>query len=212
MAQAIKEVQFIKSSPDASSCPESSLPEYAFVGRSNVGKSSLINYLTGNSKLARTSAQPGKTRLINHFLVDGSWYLVDLPGYGYAKVSRSERNRFLELIKDYLKFRESVACLFVLIDSRHSPQTNDLEFLRWIGENGIPFAICFTKTDKISGNRRKKFLEEYEQTLLREWESLPPVFFSSSAKGKGKEAILDFILKTNDLLGNSPGEEPVENH
>jgi GTP-binding protein len=204
MATAIQEVRFIKSSPDAQSCPESSLPEYAFVGRSNVGKSSLINYLTGNKKLAKTSAQPGKTRLINHFLVDDSWYLVDLPGYGYAKVSRTDRNRFLKLIQDYLKNRESLSCLFVLIDCRHSPQKNDLDFLRWVGENAIPFAICFTKSDKISGNRQKKFLEEYTQTLLREWESLPPVFFSSSVKAKGSEDILEFILRTNEIAGNTP--------
>lgn len=194
---AINEVRFIKSSPDIRSCPPEVYPEYAFVGRSNVGKSSLINFLTGRKKLAKTSAQPGKTRLINYFLVDDSWYLVDLPGYGYAKISKSERNRFLPLIKEYLSGRPSMVCLFVLIDSRHPPQKVDLEFLRWLGENEVPFALCFTKTDKLSAHKRQLYFNDYKRTLLKEWEYLPPVFFTSILSKTGREEILNYIVETH---------------
>lgn len=200
MAGKIHDVKFIKSSPDLKSCPEEKYPEYAFVGRSNVGKSSLINFLTDKKKLAKTSAQPGKTRLINHFLVDETWYLVDLPGYGYARVSKSERSMFMPLIEQYLLGRVKMTCLFVLIDSRHQPQTNDLDFIRWLGLNGIPFALCFTKTDKLSENKRKQSFDNYKSTLLAEWESLPPVFFTSTLNALGREEILEFITATNSNI------------
>ncbi len=200
MAQEFREVKFIKSSSNLKECPTGNLPEYAFVGRSNVGKSSLINMLTGNQKLAKTSNEPGRTRLINHFLVDESWYLVDLPGYGFAKVSKTERAKFEMLIKDYLKNRETLSCLFHLIDSRHSPQANDLEFLQWLGENSIPFVICFTKTDKLSAAQILKSKNTYTEILLKTWESLPEIFQTSTIQNKGKEEILHFIEQTNKLL------------
>ncbi|MBN1950493.1 MAG: YihA family ribosome biogenesis GTP-binding protein [Bacteroidales bacterium] len=203
MIPAIKEVRFIKSSPDSKSCPQEVYPEYAFVGRSNVGKSSLINFLTNRKKLAKTSTQPGRTRLINHFLVDEQWYLVDLPGYGYAKVSKAERKKFLPLIKDYLSSRTSLTCLFLLIDSRHDPQQNDLEFIRWLGENAIPFALCFTKTDKISASQQKQFFEKFRSTMLQDWEYLPAVFFTSTLNNSGREEILHFIDDTNKQLKES---------
>lgn len=190
-------VTFIKSSPNIDSCPKDNLPEYAFVGRSNVGKSSLINYIAGYKKLAKTSSQPGKTRLINHFLVDEAWYLVDLPGYGYAKISKSERQKFRLIIEQYLLLRKSLVCLFLLIDSRHEPQTLDLQFLRWLGENKIPFAICFTKTDKLSKNQLHNSVQNYKNKLLLEWEFLPQFFLSSVYNKTGKDEILSFINKTN---------------
>jgi GTP-binding protein len=200
MLYTLREIKFVKSSPDLKSCPEDDLPEYAFVGRSNVGKSSLINYIAGIDKLAKTSADPGRTRLINHFLVDESWYLVDLPGYGYAKISKSERVKFEILIKEYLKNRDSLACLFLLIDCRLSPQKNDLEFMQWLGENGVPFVICFTKTDKLSKSQLEKSLTVFRQTMLESWETLPELFQSSTLHNMGKEEILKFIGKTNKLL------------
>jgi GTP-binding protein len=190
-------VTFIKSSPDINCCPKDNLPEYAFVGRSNVGKSSLINYISGYKKLAKISSQPGKTRLINHFLVDESWYLVDLPGYGYAKISKSERQKFRLIIEQYLLMRKSLVCLFLLIDSRHEPQALDLQFLRWLGENKIPFAICFTKTDKLSKNQLHNSIRNYKNKLLLEWESLPQFFLLSVYNKTGKDEILKFINKTN---------------
>ena len=196
----INEVTFIKSSPDYKQCPQDNLPEYAFVGRSNVGKSSLINYIAGKQKLAKTSNQPGRTRLINHFLVKNSWYLVDLPGYGYARISKSERGKFIKLIYDYLQFRLSMACLFLLIDSRHKPLENDLDFMRWLGTNKIPFAVCFTKTDKLSYPQLEKNFGYYKKVLLQEWESLPPFFNTSTLKKQGKEEILSFIEETNKNL------------
>lgn len=201
MTPVIKEVTFIKSSPDVKSCPPTELPEYAFVGRSNVGKSSLINFLTDRKKLAKTSAQPGRTRLINHFLVDQAWHLVDLPGYGYAKISKSEREKFLPLIKNYLVKREALTCLFLLIDSRHDPQKIDLDFITWLGENGIPFVLCFTKTDKITSSQKKAFFENYKRTLLEQWETLPPVFFTSTLKQEGRDEVLEYIIETNKKLG-----------
>ena len=197
MTYRIQEVEFIKSSTDHTQCPGASLPEYAFVGRSNVGKSSLINLITERKNLAKTSGEPGRTRLINHFLIDHSWYLVDLPGYGYAKVSKAERNKFRFLIEQYLLHRESLVCLFVLIDSRHRPRENDLDFIRWLGHQHIPFALCFTKTDKISNITQSKNFSVYRNTLLQEWESLPPVFFTSVTRKTGREEILEFINTTN---------------
>ncbi len=173
------------------------LPEYAFIGRSNVGKSSLINYLTGQKTLAKTSNQPGRTRLINHFIVNRSWYLVDLPGYGYARMAKSERNKLIKIIYDYIQFRPSLVCLFLLIDIRHAPQIIDLNFINWLGINKIPFVLCFTKTDKISASELEKNFSHYKTTLLNNWESLPLVFYTSTLKKQGRKEILSFIEKTN---------------
>jgi GTP-binding protein len=200
MIYQFKEVKFIKSSPDLSSCPDTLLPEYAFVGRSNVGKSSLINYLAGIKKLAKTSGNPGLTRLINHFLVDETWYLVDLPGYGYAKLGKVERSKFDKLIKDYLQKRKSLVCLFQLIDCRHKPQKNDIEFMTWLGENGVPFVICFTKTDKLTPVQLNKAVDFYKKILLKQWESLPQIFLTSVTNGQGRDEILGFIEETNKML------------
>jgi len=193
----VKKVEFIKSSPDLKSCPKDSLPEYAFVGRSNVGKSSLINYLSGQKRLAKTSSQPGKTRLINHFLVDDSWYLVDLPGYGFARISKAERNRLRSMLEQYLLNRKSLICLFLLIDSRHSPQNSDLNFIHWLGEKEVPFVFCFTKTDKLGSNQLTKSVQLYKNELLKNWESLPEFFLSSVIDKTGKDEILAFIQETN---------------
>lgn len=200
MTSAIREVVFVKSSQDESGCPTDEKPEYAFVGRSNVGKSSLINYITGQRKLAKTSGQPGRTRLINHFLVNNSWYLVDLPGYGYAKIGKTQRSQLIEIIRDYLSKRKNLACLFLLIDCRHEPQKIDLEFIQWLGGNGVPFVICFTKTDKRSASQLQKSVQQYRQTLLENWESLPQIFLSSTLDHSGKEEILDLIQRTNTNL------------
>jgi GTP-binding protein len=200
MSFTFREVKFVKSSPDLKSCPADDFPEYAFVGRSNVGKSSLINYIAGIEKLAKTSADPGRTRLINHFIVNGSLYLVDLPGYGYAKISKTERAKFEILIKEYLAGRESLACLFLLIDCRRSPQENDLEFINWLGVNNIPFVLCFTKTDKLSKSQLEKSLKTFSLELLKTWETLPQFFQTSTLHKSGKEEILDFIDQTNKLF------------
>jgi GTP-binding protein len=197
MAFIPNEIKFVKSSPNLKACPVSSLPEYAFVGRSNVGKSSLINLLTDRKKLAKTSTFPGKTRLINHFLVDNSWYLVDLPGYGYARVTKTERGKFLSIIQQYLLKRDNLSCLFVLIDSRLEPQKNDLDFMRWLGENHVPFSICFTKTDKLSANKLESAFTSYKRQLLEEWDALPTCFFTSTITRQGKDEILEFIRHTN---------------
>lgn len=189
----IKNAEFIKSSAELSQCPDADKPEFAMIGRSNVGKSSLINMLANHKELAKTSQTPGKTQLINHFLVNNSWYLADLPGYGYAKTSKSKRKKFSKLINDYILKRESLICLFSLIDIRHKPQKNDLEFLRFLGENGIPFAIIFTKSDKISKNARVKSLEQYKTELLKEWEELPDMFVTSSLRHNGKEEVEEYI-------------------
>ena len=169
------------------------MPEFAFVGRSNVGKSSLVNMLTGNNSLAKVSATPGKTRLINHFTINDEWYLVDLPGYGYARVSKSERKGFSKLLTDYVLNREQLVCLFVLVDSRHEPQRNDLEFINLLGENGVPFAIIFTKADKLSANALASNIAHYGRVLRESWEELPPMFSSSSEKRIGREEILGFV-------------------
>lgn len=193
----ITQVDFICSSPDLSSCPAARYPEYAFAGRSNVGKSSLLNLLTGKKNLAKTSSTPGKTKLINHFLVNESWYLVDLPGYGYAKTGKRTRDMFGGFTSDYLLKRETLACLFVLLDPRHAPLKNDLAFISWAGENGIPLALVFTKTDKLSKDGLSSSLNQYQKTLLQDWEELPPVFLTSALSHTGKDELLVFISKTN---------------
>ncbi|SJL20318.1 ribosome biogenesis GTP-binding protein YihA/YsxC [Porphyromonas gingivalis] len=196
----IKKAAFVISNTDVRKCPDTRLPEYAFIGRSNVGKSSLINMLTGQKGLAMTSQKPGKTQLINHFIIDDSWYLVDLPGYGYARLGASNRESLRRIIETYILSREQLSSLFVLIDCRHEPQKIDLEFLQWLGENGIPFGIVFTKADKLSFSRLKENTEAYKQRLLETWEELPPVFITSSEKKTGKEELLDYIDSINQEL------------
>ncbi len=183
------------SSSKSSQCPADGRAEFAFIGRSNVGKSSLVNMLTGQRGLAKTSGTPGKTRLINHFRINDEWYLVDLPGYGYARVSKSERSGFSQIILDYIGKRDELVCLFVLIDSRLEPQKIDVEFLRLLGENGIPLAIVFTKTDKLTVNQLASNMARYRRFLLTEWEELPPILASSAEKKTGRDEILDFVEK-----------------
>ena len=193
----IKTAKFVISNTEISKCPEPTIPEYAFIGRSNVGKSSLINFLTGRKKLAKISSQPGKTQLINHFLINDNWYLVDLPGYGYAKISKQKRNIWKGFIKKYLVNRENLICIFVLIDSRHKPQDIDIDFMMNLSQNALPFSIVFTKTDKISKSQLSKNIENYKASLLEKWESLPDIFITSSFKPKGKEEILTYIAELN---------------
>ncbi len=194
----IKKARFVMSNSDVSRCPAPDRPEYAFIGRSNVGKSSLINMLTNQNKLAKTSSRPGKTQLINHFLINDEWYLVDLPGYGYAKVSKSVKSKFQKYIVDYIKKRENLYCLFVLIDSRLEPQKIDLEFITWLGENGVPFSLIFTKADKLKKNVLEENIEYYKSQLKQEWEELPFIIVSSSQTGLGKEEILSYIHSINN--------------
>lgn len=196
----IKTVEFIKSSEKWQTCPEPTLAEYAFIGRSNVGKSSLINALMNRKDLAKTSQTPGKTQLINHFIVNDEWFLTDLPGYGYARVSKSARKGFEKLITNYILDRKNLVNLFVLVDSRHSPQKIDLEFMEWCGESGIPFSIVFTKADKLKPGAAKTNVEAYHQKILEFWEELPPSYITSAEKKEGGEAILKFIEKTNAYL------------
>jgi len=193
----IIEAEFAVSNTDYTKCPTGNLPEYAFIGRSNVGKSSLINMLTNRKKLAKTSGTPGKTQLINHFLINKEWYIVDLPGYGYAKVSKSQRAKFQTFIADYLTKRTQLVNVFVLIDSRHSPQPIDIEFINWCGEKNIPFSIVFTKIDKLSSSVLNKNMLEYKKSLLQYWESLPPVFTTSSESKIGREKLLNYIDTIN---------------
>jgi len=193
----INSAKFVISNTDVRKCPNEPYPEYAFIGRSNVGKSSLINMLTSHKKLAKTSGKPGKTQLINHFLINDNWYLVDLPGYGYAKVSKDKRKTFQKFIKDYFNKRMQLACSFVLIDSRHEPQKIDLEFMEFLGENGIPFCIVFTKTDKLSKTVLEKNLAHYKKVMLESWEEMPTTFLTSSVDSSGKKEILSFIEKVN---------------
>ena len=192
--------QYVISNTDWRKCPQTALPEYAFIGRSNVGKSSLINMLTQQKGLAKTSSKPGKTLLINHFLVEDSWYIVDLPGYGYAQVDKNGQKRLQALINGYIMHREALTCLMVLIDSRHEPQKIDLEFMARLGENGIPFVIVFTKLDKLSNAKWQLNLQKYKERLSEEWEELPPIFATSSEKGVGRDEILDYIHSVNDSL------------
>lgn len=196
----IKSARFIISNTDIAKCPGDGRPEYAFIGRSNVGKSSLINMLTRNSKLAMTSSMPGKTLLINHFLVNNEWYLVDLPGYGYAKRSKSQTEKLEHIISTYVLDREQMTLLFVLVDSRLEPQKIDLEFFEWLGENGVPFAIIFTKADKEKKTQLKKNTDEYKKKLLEQWEELPPIFVTSSENGMGRNELLDYIDGINGTL------------
>ncbi|HKJ41372.1 MAG TPA: ribosome biogenesis GTP-binding protein YihA/YsxC [Sunxiuqinia sp.] len=192
----IKTAQFVMSNSDVKKCPEPTLPEFAFIGRSNVGKSSLINMLARQSKLAKISSRPGKTQLINHFLINDNWYLVDLPGYGYAKVSKKHKEKFQAYIVDYVLKRQNLYCLFVLVDSRHEPQQIDVDFMNWLGEKEVPFAIIFTKSDKLGKNKLASNIAVYQKELLHYWDELPPILISSSTTGLGKEEILDFIEQT----------------
>ena len=193
----VKSAEFIKSSARADQCPPPDFPEYAFTGRSNVGKSSLINMLSGKRKLAKTSSTPGKTQLINHFLINNSWYLVDLPGYGYAKTSRTLRKQFSSLIDKYIATRPNLVCLFVLIDSRHPPLSSDISFIRWLGENSVPFVLVFTKCDKLSAGKLDKNVNYYLNELRKEWENLPAHFCTSAIRSGGGTDILEFIDNTN---------------
>ena len=196
----IKTADFVKSSQKWQECPEPTLPEYAFIGRSNVGKSSLINAMMNKKDLAKTSQTPGKTQLINHFLVNEEWFLTDLPGYGYAKVSKSLRKDFEKLITNYILNRKNLVNLFVLIDSRLTPQKIDLEFMQWCGESGVPFSIVFTKADKMKPAALQKNIEEYQHKLLESWEDLPAIFVTSAEKKEGTEDLLSYIDATNELL------------
>ncbi|MDM8241725.1 ribosome biogenesis GTP-binding protein YihA/YsxC [Phocaeicola barnesiae] len=196
----ITSAEFIISNSRADMCPKTDLPEYAFIGRSNVGKSSLINMLTNQPKLAMTSATPGKTLLINHFLINKEWYLVDLPGYGYAQRGKKMMEKIQKLIEYYVLEREQMTCLFVLVDSRLEPQKIDLEFIEWLGENGIPFAIVFTKADKQSVGKTKANVTRYLETLRQQWEELPPYFVTSSEKKTDRQELLDYIEEINRSL------------
>jgi GTP-binding protein len=193
----IKEAEFVISCTDIDKCPKSKLPEYAFIGRSNVGKSSLINMLTGWNYLAKVSVKPGKTRVINHFLINKEWYLVDLPGYGFAHASKVDRQKWEQFIRKFLLHRENLFCIFVLIDSRHEPQRIDLDFMEWLGEKEIPFVIVFTKTDKLTKTKMSQFELEYAEKLMETWVETPQMFTTSSETGLGREDILDFIEKVN---------------
>ena len=196
----IKSANFVISNTDVHKCPKDPIPEYAFIGRSNVGKSSLINMLTDRKNLAKTSGKPGKTQLINHFIINDNWFLVDLPGYGYAKVSKGQRQTFQKFIKDYFNKRMQLACSFVLIDSRHEPQKIDLEFMEYLGMNGIPFCIVFTKADKLGKSKLQNNIEHYKKVLLETWEELPTYFITSATEARGREEILDFIEEVNERL------------
>lgn len=196
----IKSAEFIISNTKVDLCPKGDLPEYAFIGRSNVGKSSLINMLTRKPKLAMTSATPGKTLLINHFLINKQWYLVDLPGYGYAARGKKQVEKIQKIIEDYILQREQLVNLFVLIDIRHDPQKIDLEFIEWLGENGVPFSIIFTKADKLSGGKAKANVNAYMEILSEQWEELPPHFISSSENKTGRDEILNYIESINSSL------------
>ncbi len=196
----IQTAEFLISNTQVEKCPQDNLPEYAFIGRSNVGKSSLINMLTNHSKLAMTSSTPGKTLLINHFLINKQWYLVDLPGYGYALRGKKIQEQLKNIIESYILQREQLTNLFVLIDIRHEPQKNDMDFIRWLGEHGIPFSIIFTKADKLNFATARDSVKKYMDTLHEEWEELPPYFVSSAEKKTGKDEILDYIDKINKSM------------
>jgi len=196
----IKSAEFVVSNTDVKKCPEGNKPEYAFIGRSNVGKSSLINMITGKKGLAMTSSKPGKTQLINHFIINDSWYLVDLPGYGYAQRGKEGRENIRRIIEDYILEREQLTNLFVLLDCRLEAQKIDLEFMEWLGENGIPFSIVFTKIDKLGGGKLRENLNAYTKKLLESWEELPPILLTSSEKKEGKEELLNYIDKITKSL------------
>ena len=196
----INKSEYVVSNPDYSKCPQTNQPEFAFIGRSNVGKSSLINMLTNHRGLAKTSQTPGKTLLINHFKINDSWWIVDVPGYGYANVGKTGTEKLKKLINGYILHRQEMTCLFVLIDSRHAPMKVDLDFITMLGENGIPFAIVFTKLDKISNRQWQMNFKAYKERLSEDWEELPPMFATSSEKGIGREEVLDFIEQTIENL------------
>ncbi len=199
----IKTAEYLQSEADWRKCPAPDKPEYAFIGRSNVGKSSLINMLTNHKSLAKTSSQPGKTQTINHFIINKAWYLVDLPGYGFAKTSKTNREKWRKMISDYLLFRENLQLVFVLIDSRIEPQRIDIDFINNLGENGVPFAIIFTKTDKVSGGKAMSNMQKMKNALSETWEELPVMMPSSAVSGHGKEKILDFIEEINQQYSKS---------
>ena len=196
----IKKAEFTLSAPMESMCPKDNKPEYAFIGRSNVGKSSLINMLTNNKKLAKTSATPGKTLLINHFIINNEWYLVDLPGYGFAKRSKKEVARLEQMISGYILQREQLVNVFLLVDIRLEPQKIDLEFIQWLGDSSVPFAIVFTKADKLSVSKATQQVEAYKKVLLETWEELPPIFVTSAEKRQGRDDLLDYIEQINKGL------------
>ena len=196
----INTAEFVISNSEVEKCPKDRIPEYAFIGRSNVGKSSLINMITNHKNLAKTSGRPGKTQLINHFLINEKWYLTDLPGYGYARVSKSMRKEFEKINTNYILNRKNLVNLFVLIDSRHTPQQIDLEFIEWCGESGVPFSVVFTKSDKLKPNIAISNVESYKAELLKSWESLPEIYVTSAVKKIGGDEILKFISKTNEFL------------
>lgn len=197
----IKDAQFITSNSKVEKCPPPDKPEYAFIGRSNVGKSSLINMLTNRKALAKISGMPGKTQLINHFLINGKWYMVDLPGYGYAKPGKNERRKWEKFVRKYILLRESLNCLFVLADIRHEPQILDLEFMEWLGLSQVPFAIIFTKADKLKPEELEKNIKHYEDKMLETWEIMPVWFISSAIRGEGRSEILQYIEEINRTSG-----------
>lgn len=196
----IKSAEFVISNSRVEKCPTTGLPEYAFIGRSNVGKSSLINMLTARKGLAMTSQKPGKTQLINHFIINDAWYLVDLPGYGYARLGKDSRDSLRRMIEDYVLERKELVLLFVLLDCRHEPQKIDLEFIQWLGEEGVPFALVFTKADKLSKGRLAANVEAYKAKLREEWEELPPIFVTSSEERMGRDELLGYIEGINTTL------------
>lgn len=200
----------MQSVTDWKKCPAAHLPEYAFIGRSNVGKSSLINMLVRNSKLAKTSSKPGKTQTINHFLINQNWYLVDLPGYGYASISKTMREKWSKMIRDYLLLRENLQVVFVLVDSRLEPQKIDLDFINSLGEDGVPFAIIFTKTDKLSANKVQSNVQRLKNKLAESWEEMPYMMLSSAETGKGRDEILNFIEQINAQYHSSNKNIPNE--
>lgn len=193
----IKSAEYVQSVTDWKKCPSPTLPEYAFIGRSNVGKSSLINMLVRNNKLAKTSSKPGKTQTINHFLINKDWYLVDLPGYGYASISKAMREKWQKMINDYLVCRENLQLVFVLVDSRLEPQKIDIEFINGLGESGVPFSIIFTKTDKLSASKVQGNVQRFKNKLMETWEELPFMLLTSSETGKGRDEVLQYIEEIN---------------
>jgi len=196
----IKSAEFVISNSLVAKCPKDRLPEYAFIGRSNVGKSSLINMLTNKRSLAKTSGRPGKTQLINHFIINKEWFLVDLPGYGYARVSKKSKKTFQKFITDYFEKREQMICAFVLVDSRHEPQKVDLEFMEWLGTNQVPFNIVFTKADKLKPDALKRNIVRYQEILLETWEEFPQYFVTSSSNHSGKDELLAYIERINNSM------------
>ncbi len=199
----IKSAEFVVSNSDVAKCPNTQIPEYAFIGRSNVGKSSLINMLTKRKSLAKTSGRPGKTQLINHFLINKSWHLVDLPGYGYARVSKSAKKTFQKFITQYFEKRKQLVMAFVLVDCRHEPQPIDVEFMRWMGQQQLAFGIIFTKADKLKPQALSRNIQQYTDALLTDWEEIPPYFITSSSKGDGRDELLDYIGAINVELNTT---------